>query len=75
MERKRWYRYLTLILAFLIGNYKGYIALWRTSEEKPLKVFPYCVTSLPRTDQQRINAGIHVETEDDLLHLLEDFLS
>lgn len=75
MKRKRWYGYLTLILAFLIGNYNGYIALWTDGAKEPTKVFPYSVTSLPPADQEKVNAGIRVDSPDDLKQLLEDYLS
>lgn len=75
MKRKSWYRYLALVWAFLIGNYNGYIALWTNVGEKPAKVFPYSVASLPPADQARVNAGIRVDSEADLRQLLEDYLS
>lgn len=75
MKRKRWYRYLALFWAFLIGNYNGYIALWTEEGADPKKVFPYSVASLPHADQARVNAGIRVESAEDLQRLLEDYLS
>lgn len=67
--------YLALMAAFLIGNHKGFIALWTDSGEDPKIVFPYSVTSLPPEDQQRVNEGIRVESEAQLHGLIEDFLS
>ena len=67
--------YLTLLLAFLIGNHKGFIALWHDSAGDPAIVFPYSVSSLPPQDQQRINNGIYLESEEELNRLLEDYLS
>ena len=75
MRRNRWYGYLALIGAFLIGNYNGYIALWTEEDVEPAKVFPYSVSSLPQADQQKINTGIRIESAEDLQHLLEDYLS
>lgn len=75
MKRKSWYRYLALVGAFLIGNYKGYIALWTNESEKPVRIFPYSVASLPPADQEKVNAGIRVKSESDLRQLLEDYLS
>ncbi len=75
MKRNRLYQYLTLAAAFLIGNYQGYIALWTGSSEKPTKVFPYSVASLPPADQARVNAGIHVDSEEELRQMVEDYLS
>lgn len=75
MKKRGWYRYLALVAAFLIGNYQGYIALWTDEDSAPAKVFPYCVASLPPADQERIDQGIRVDSEDDLRRLLEDYLS
>ena len=67
--------YLTLIFAFLIGNYQGYIALWTQETPKPDYVFPYSIASLPPADQTAVNNGIRVETEKELDQMLEDYLS
>lgn len=67
--------YLTLVLAFLIGNYKGFIALWRDGAGDPAMVFPYSVSSLPLPDQQLVRSGIYLESEAELNRLLEDYLS
>ncbi|MBR6596257.1 MAG: hypothetical protein IKK72_06805 [Oscillospiraceae bacterium] len=67
--------YLTLLLAFLIGNHKGFIALWRDNAGDPSIVFPYSVASLPLQDQQLVNKGIYLQSEEELHRLLEDYLS
>ena len=67
--------YLALLLAFLIGNHKGFIALWRDGAGDPAIVFPYSVSSLPPQDQQLINKGIYLKHEEELNRLLEDYLS
>lgn len=67
--------YLTLFLAFLLGSHEGFIALWRSPGGEPDQVFPYSVASLPPEDQQRLKEGIRIESEADLLRLLEDYLS
>ena len=67
--------YLTLLLAFLIGNYEGFIALWRDGAADPAIVFPYSVSSLPLPDQQLVSNGIYLDSEAELNRLLEDYLS
>ncbi len=67
--------YLALIFTFLIGVHDGFIALWTPPEKAPAVVFPYAVTSLPPQDQQRVKEGIHIENEEELRLLLEDYLS
>lgn len=67
--------YLALVFTFLIGNYKGFIALWKDPAGDPAIVFPYSVSSLPPRDQQLVNKGIYLESEGQLNRLLEDYLS
>jgi len=74
LERKRQI-YLALVLAFLLGNYKGYIALWSGTDPEPMVVFPYRTDSLPPADQAALENGIPLENREQLTHLLEDFLS
>lgn len=76
MKIKRGHIYLSLIFAFLIGNYQGYIALWTDNcTQEPTRIFPYSVSSLPKTDQLALNQGIRIESEAELMKLLEDYLS
>ena len=67
--------YLALVFAFLIGNHKGFIALWKDPAGEPAIVFPYSVASLPPEDQRLLEKGIYLESEVELNRLLEDYLS
>ena len=67
--------YIALFLAFLIGNYNGYIALWTENSKKPDMVFPYRVSSLPPADQAALEKGIELTSREELRQLLEDYLS
>ena len=69
------YGYLALIFAFLLGNYNGYIALWKEGSQKPLQVYPYSIRALPPADQARLETGIPVTSQEQLQMLLEDYLS
>lgn len=69
------YAYLALILTFLLGCRDGFIALWKTPEKDPVYVFPYSITSLPPADHQKLETGIKVDTAEELMALLEDYLS
>lgn len=64
-----------LIFGFLLGIYEGKIALWRGEEAKPMKVFPYPASMLPRADQQALQKGIKIDNYSQLHKLLEDYLS
>lgn len=67
--------YSTLFFAFLLGSYKGYIALWREGCPEPIKVFPYQTAMLPPADRQALEKGILITDETELVQLLEDYLS
>ena len=69
------YFYLALMAAFLIGNHKGFIALWTDTDPEPKIVFPYSIASLPGEDQERVIKGIRIDSEAQLHRWLEDFLS
>ena len=69
-------QFLSLIFAagFLIGVYEGKIALWKDGSNIPT-VFPYRASLLPRDDRKKLEQGIRIENEDQLIQLLEDYLS
>lgn len=64
-----------LLLSFIMSVSDGYIALWKSGEPEPLKIFPYQVSSLPPADQARLREGIVIDSTDDLIGLIEDYLS
>lgn len=64
-----------VLLSFLMGVQDGYITLWKTGDDDPLKVFPYQAASLPPEDQAHLREGIVIESGDDLIRLIEDYLS
>ena len=69
------YFYFVLIFGFLLGISDGYIALWKDGQEKPMRVFPYKAESLPAADQRALEHGIHLNSKEDLIALVEDYLS
>ena len=71
----RRYLYLTLLLSILLGTYQGRIALWETDRTAPVKVFPYETKSLPLSDQALLEKGIPIASREQLVYLLEDYLS
>lgn len=64
-----------VILGFLLGNYKGYLALWKENSPEPFQIFPLYVESLPKKDQNALEKGIPARSELELEQLLEDYLS
>lgn len=73
--KKLRYIYFVLIFGFLLGIQDGYIALWKDGRTDPLRVFPYKAASLPAADQQALEKGIHLDSKEDLIALVEDYLS
>ena len=66
----------TLLLAmFLLGNHKGYLALWTEDSAQPFQIFPVRIDSLAAADQLALQQGIPARSEIELSSLLEDFLS
>ena len=60
---------------YVLGEYEGYLAFFRGEQQKPYQVLQMPVQLLPEEDQGAIEAGIHVQTEQELRRLLEDFAS
>lgn len=64
-----------LLLGFILGSHKGFIALWKDGQTEPIRTFPYSIASLPPADQQALEQGIRIKSREELLRLLEDYLS
>ena len=71
---KRRFSFL-LVLYLMLGNWKGYVALFGKGQEEPKQIFPCPVDSLPEGDQQRLLEGIPIRNQRDLQQALEDYLS
>lgn len=69
---------LTALLAafgFLLGVQNGRVALWRDGCSQPVQVFPYLAENLPAADRKALEQGIRLESREELIRLLEDYLS
>lgn len=66
---------LALALGFILGSFRGYVALFDEGVPEPRQVYPYKITALPPADQAALEEGIPVRSEKQLQHLLEDYLS
>ena len=64
-----------LLFGFLLGVYEGRIALWKDTQPEPVKVFPYHARMLPAADRRALEEGIRFESAEDLIRLLDDYLS
>ena len=64
-----------LVFSYLLGISDGYISLWIDDQPKPVYISSYKAENLPRADQQALEKGIHIQNKEELLRLLEDYLS
>ena len=64
-----------LLLCWVLGCHKGYVALFAPGEPLPLEVYPYKAEMFPDADQKALQRGIPVKDEAELSRLLADFLS
>lgn len=58
---------------YLLRDNGGRIALFRPGEEEPVEVYEIYTHLLPQEDVLSLQKGIPVESEEQLLRLLEDF--
>lgn len=75
MRKKIHIIYYTAALFFLLGIKDGYVALWKDNSVVPLEVFPYKAQLLPPSEQQALEKGIRISTQEELMALLENYLS
>ncbi len=76
MKRNRKHTLLPclMLLGLLVGVHQGRIALWKDQDPVPVKVLPYSVDMLPQPLQQALQAGIPIESMEDLENLLKKYL-
>lgn len=75
MKKKLTILYCITALSFLLGVYKGKIALWKKGEAEPVKVFPYSAALLPAKDRQLLEKGLEFDSLEELTKFAEDYLS
>jgi len=59
--------------AYLIGEYQGNVAVFRFGETKPVQILETPLSVLPEEDRRLLQKGIPVETEEELISILEDY--
>jgi len=64
-----------LILFYILGSYKGYLALFDANASEPRQIYPCRIDMLPQSDQEKLLQGIRVRDQEKLAGLLEDYLS
>ncbi len=63
------------IMGFLVGSYRGRLAIWKGDDPQPYRVYPCPVYLLPKQERNALQRGIRINTMDDLEQFLENFLS
>ena len=61
--------------SYRIKEYKGNIAVFESGSSKPFRITDIAVKDLPVADQNDLNNGIMVDSQEELQTLLEDYLS
>ena len=64
-----------LLLGFLLGSYKGRLAVWKGDDPQPYRVYPCPVYLLPKAERDALARGIRIESMEDLGEFLENFLA
>ena len=64
-----------LVCGFLLGNFKGYLALWSEEDPEPVQIFPQPIDMLPEADQIALEEGIYARSQIELDQILESYLS
>ena len=60
---------------YLLGIHDGKIALWSGDDPEPIRVFPDSASMLPEEARKQLEAGIPIESMEDLNRLAEAYLS
>ncbi len=63
-----------MLFGFLLGIYKGNLALWQDQDPIPYKILPYPAAMLSQEARQALQGGIPIESLEDLQSLLEKYL-
>lgn len=61
------------IPAYIIGIYKGYVAVYKYGSDEPFKITEVPVDSLTRGDAELLKEGIEVADDGELQKRLEDY--
>ena len=64
-----------LLLYVVLGNWKGYLALFDGNSAEPRQIFPLRIEAMSQEDQDALNGGILIRNERRLQELLQQYLS
>ena len=60
---------------YLLRDYRGRLAVVKAGEKTPEMIFDVYTKTLPEADQSMLAEGIYVESYEELLSLIEDYVS
>lgn len=60
---------------YLIKEDSGKLSVYKNGEKKPIETFNVYIKTLPLYDQQELEDGIQVKNYEELLTLIEDYIS
>lgn len=60
---------------YIVKEYQGKIGIFTPGNQNPGQVLNVYVTSLPQSEQKRLEAGIRVSTHVGLLEMIENYTS
>lgn len=63
------------VYQYVIKEYNGNIAVYKTGEPQPIDIYEYPVETLPEEDVKNLEAGIQVKDDAQLERLIEDLTS
>lgn len=63
-----------LLLYFVLGTWKGYVALFDRGAQEPRMIYPRTVDSLPAEDQTALEEGIVIRNQNQLEQALEKYV-
>lgn len=60
---------------YILGEWEGKLAVFLPGKENPSQIYEVYITTLPPAEQERLQAGVPVGSEEELGRLLEDYTS
>jgi hypothetical protein len=63
------------VTGYTAKSYNGKIGIFSSDNSTPDQVLDVNIDTLPQSEKERLDAGIHVDTHDGLLTLIENYTS
>ncbi|MEG1687189.1 MAG: hypothetical protein RR276_04835 [Angelakisella sp.] len=60
---------------YFIKEYNGHVSVMRSGSDQPEMIFDISTKMLPELDRKQLSDGIYVETYEELVRLIEDYIS